>query len=108
MHSSRTCTASSRVGTSTRACDAGAFAMRLEPFEDRDAEGGRLAGAGLRLAHQVDARQRAAESSPAWIGVGSRYSASSKRGEHDLAKAPCAAKPDGLARRRELRLAWFR
>ena len=58
-HSSRTWTASSRVGTSTSACGFGHLRPRLEPFEDRDAEGGRLAGARLRLAHQVDALQRA-------------------------------------------------
>ena len=58
-NSSRTCTASSRVGTSTSACGGDAFAAVLEPFEDRNGEGGRLAGAGAGLAQHVDAGQRA-------------------------------------------------
>ena len=37
--------------------NAGLFAARLELFENGNGEGGRLAGAGLHLAHHVDARQ---------------------------------------------------
>ena len=36
---------------------AGVLRARFEAFEDGDAEGGRLARARLRLAHQIDARQ---------------------------------------------------
>ena len=56
-HSSRTWTASSRVGTSTRACGCAPLRCGFELFEDRNGEGGRLAGAGAGLAHHVDAGQ---------------------------------------------------
>ena len=91
MHSSRTWTANSRVGTSTSAWVPGVLRARFEPFEDRDAEGGRLARARLRLAHQVDALEGLGIS-PAWIGVGSRYSASSSAASMTF-DSPMAAKP---------------
>ena len=83
-NSSRTCTASSRVGTRTRACGR-ALAVRLELFEDRDGEGGRLARAGAGLAHHVDAGQRAGNQA----GLDRRrleIPASASDGEHRLGK----------------------
>ena len=64
---SATWIASSRVGVSTSAWTCGA--LRSSLLQDRQREGGRLAGAGLRLADQVaPGEQRGMVR--AWIGVG--------------------------------------
>ena len=49
--SALTCTASSRVGARISAC--GPASLRGQLFEERQHEGGRLAGAGLGLADDV-------------------------------------------------------
>ena len=54
---SDTCIASSRVGTSTRAAAAGRPRPIVERVQQRQGEGGRLAGAGRRLADEVAARR---------------------------------------------------
>ena len=63
----------------------GQFRPRLETFENRDAEGGGLARARLRLAHQVDAFQRAGNQ-PGLDGRGLEILGLVQRGKHDLGK----------------------
>ena len=65
--SSVTCTHSSRVGVRTRACTCG---RRVDLLDDRDAEGGGLAGAGLRLADEVLAGAQAADGAGLHLGRG--------------------------------------
>ena len=73
---SSTCAASSRVGVriSARIGDAAArvalgAGCGHQPLQHRQREAGRLAGAGLRAAQQVAARQDGGMAC-AWMGVG--------------------------------------
>ena len=73
----------------------GRLRPRLEAFEDRDAEGGRLAGARLRLAHQVDARQRLGNQ-PGLDGRRFEILGLIQRGQHHLGKPHAGESGRGL------------
>ncbi len=62
---------------------AGVLRARFEAFENRHAEGGGLARARLRLAHQIDALQRLGNQ-PGLDGRGIEIFGLGQRGEHDL------------------------
>ena len=69
----------------------------LEPFEDRNRERGRLAGAGAGLAEHVDAGQRAGNDA-GLTGVGSRYAARSSDASIDVREAQIAEAGRGCGR----------
>ena len=65
---SATWIASSRVGVRISACTL--RCLRIDALDDRQAEGGRLAGAGLGLGDDIATASRAGMVT-SWIGVGS-------------------------------------
>ena len=81
-------------GKQDEGLDAGVLRSRFEAFENRDAEGGGLARARLRLAHQIDALEGLGNQ-PGLDGRGFEILGLGQRGEHDLREAHA-----GEARRR--------
>ena len=88
-------------GKQDEGLDAGSLRSRFKAFEDGDAEGGGLARARLRLAHQIDALE-GLWNQPGLDRRGLEILGLGQRGEHDLREAHAAK-----ARRRwRRRAAW--